>query len=162
MLEGRKTDILPCGDFIYTATSQFVDMIGELARRFCTHYCPTLPECCVSLFDARLFENLLDSFLLMAGFGALFVWLLLPESWWQGWLCGYSMLGMALLAFAMWRATRELRLRLSLETSAASLVEENAKLKASSEQMSSDLNMLQVRALPRRIRVYIYMRVCGP
>ena len=100
-----------------------------------------IQDCCVYIpFTA--FTQIMDVVLLATSIGTFVVWLILPQSWWQGWLCGYSMLGAAILAFSLWRNTRAAA-RLTFERSATLLSEENAQLKQSSEQLSSDLNMLQ-------------------
>ena len=70
-------------------------------------------------------------------------WLILPQSLWENWLCGSSMLGLSLFSFALWRVMRELRMRVSFEQSASTLAIENEKLLARSMQLASDLDMLQ-------------------
>ena len=85
-------------------------------------------------------ERLLDTTLVVIAVGAALFWLVLPE---PEWLCGYSMLALSLVAWALWTAQRELRTRYSFETSALQLEEENGRLREASAQMSSDLAMLK-------------------
>ena len=88
-------------------------------------------------------NEVFDTLLLAVSLFAFLFWLLLPRGMWEGWLCGYGMLGASLLAFTLWRTSRELRMRVAFERVASELSEENASLKASSAQLKGDLVMLQ-------------------
>lgn len=88
-------------------------------------------------------NEVFDTLLLAVSLFAFLFWLLLPRGMWEGWLCGYGMLGASLLAFTLWRTSRELRMRVAFERVASELSEENASLKASSAQLKGDPVMLR-------------------
>lgn len=117
-----------------TRLSECSSSLADAARRVC---CPSLLS--GWFVGGNTCAQLIDTLLLTAAALALLVWLLLPE----GWFCDTGMLGASLLALSLWRSNRELRMRVAFEQSAQQLTEENAALKASSQQLSSDLVMLQ-------------------
>ena len=39
--------------------------------------------------------------------GAAVAWLIVPEDWWDEWLCGYAMLALAIIAVSLWNAQRQ-------------------------------------------------------
>lgn len=146
MMDSNRTfrdHVLPCGEFLVRFSTHVWTMLTGLSERAHDRCCPALGRgFCCGIGNGAC-DQVIDTFLLGASFFAFLYWLLLPRGMWDGWLCGYGMLGASLLALALWSANRQLRMRVAFETSAQRLSEENAALKGHAEQLQNDLMMLQ-------------------
>lgn len=132
-------DILPCADFMAAYVKNLLECTGGLTALMSDRLCPW----CSHWSPFGGCDEFFDRLLLAIGIGAALFWLLLPSGMWEGWLCGYGMLVLSVTCFSLWRVMRELRLRTTFEQAARQLGAENATLKQSSEQLQSDLTMLQ-------------------
>ena len=138
-----RDHVLPCGEFLARFGAHMCTMLHSLGERAHGRCCPALGQgFCFGIFSGAC-DQVLDTALLVAAAFAFAYWLLLPRGMWEGWMCGYGMLGASLFALALWSANRQLRMRVAFETSANRLSEENAALKGHAEQLQSDLVMLQ-------------------
>lgn len=135
-----------CLDFAAMAISRLFQCTVALASFAREQCCPAIIDMATGACSTCQLcgcETRIDNWLLYVGVGATVMWLILPRDLWEGWLCGYSMLNVGLLALALWRVARELRLRQTLEESVQKLSEENTQLRSSTEQLGADLTMLQ-------------------
>ena len=132
-------DILPCFDCVAAYGSNVCELMTGVMSDMSARICP-------ALMSFKFFGNCDDFFdrLLLGGalVAALF-WFVLPQGWWEDWLCGHAMAALSLVCFSLWRVLRELRMRHTFERSAQLLVNENEALKKSSDQLRGDLDMLQ-------------------
>ena len=142
-----RGNVLPCGQFFSMMGHNICECTTDLGDRFLQYVrggCSSAMDgWCMSLGLTGGCSQVLDTLLLCASAFCFAFWLLLPRSMWEGWLCGYGMLFASFLGFSLWRNSRELQLRTTLEASAKSLAEENSTLRASTDQLRSDLLMLQ-------------------
>jgi len=88
-------------------------------------------------------DSFVDNALLGIAIISFICWLVLPQPLWEPWLCGYGLFFLSLIAFLLWRILGELRTRLTVEDAASRLEQENKKLRATSELMDTDLEMLK-------------------
>lgn len=120
---------------------------GAMGSNICTLIMSLADEARLRLLDPRIYEEIvvayhrvLDTALVSFAVLAAAFWLVLPE---PDWLVGYSMLGLCLSCWALWLAQRELRTRVTVESSAAALKQENERLRELTATMGSDLEMLK-------------------
>ena len=138
-----RDHVLPCGEFLSRFGAHVYTMTVSLSERMYDRCCPALKQgFCLGIATGAC-EQVVDALLLGASAFTFFYWLAFPGALSEGWLCGYGMLGASLFALSFYFSNRQLRMRVAFETAAQRLSEENEALKASSEQMQSDLVMLQ-------------------
>ena len=129
-------EAISCAECAEIALQRILECAGSLGIEF--------QERCFSWQVFRscsdCWDSLVSAVLLAVACITGFLWLVLPQ---DSWLCGYTMLGVSALSGTLWNTLRELRVRHSLQQSAQQLELENHKLRAATEEMSSDLDMLK-------------------
>ena len=103
---------LPCAEFASQYGSNVCQCAGELVSRFnvgamFSKLCPWLQNCSFHLPFFGNCEEFVEKALLATSIGAAVAWLIVPEDWWDEWLCGYAMLALAIIAVSLWNAQRQ-------------------------------------------------------
>ena len=136
---------VPCMDCIAIAARQLWVCTGSLAMEVWDRL---LAGPCGSFVTQTLgcihcgasCDSVIDTALLFTSAVAAFLWITGMR---QDWLCGNSLLVLALVALVLWRLNRELRIRHSLQQTAGRLEHENAALQQTTAQLNGDLEMLK-------------------
>ena len=86
---------LPCAEFASQYGSNVCQCAGELVSRFnvgamFSKLCPWLQNCSFHLPFFGNCEEFVEKALLATSIGAAVAWLIVPEDWWDEWLCGYA------------------------------------------------------------------------
>ena len=139
----RVDDILPCTECVAAYGANVCELTVGVAQDLQVRLCPALQSWLMRFSFLSSCDDFFDRLLLGLALLAAVFWFVLPQGWWENWLCGHAMLALSLVCFAMWRTLRELRMRQTFEKSAELLNTENEALKQSSHQLQSDLTMLQ-------------------
>ena len=110
VMEARRPrdELLPCGDFAAAAGSHLCECTAGLAATAQARLCPALAGWWGGFSGFRCdCGALVDRLLLAMGAFAAALWLFMPRSTWDDGLCGYGMLALAIICFALAHAQRQ-------------------------------------------------------